>query len=234
MINNTSLIKQKQNNKRYSIDKYLDNSQPKRWDIINYLIKNRKYKKYLEIGVSSGDCIKKINAEIKDGVDPGHEISNPPEVNYPLSSDVFFESIDQSRKYDLIFIDGLHHHDQVDRDIDNSLTHLNKNGIIVLHDCNPPEYELQIVPRQTVLWNGDVWKSIVRLRCDREDLNVSVLDIDWGVGLVYRGQQKTYDKLSYSSIINDWNYFDKYRTEILNIISIDEFYTLYTDNVNNS
>lgn len=215
------------NNKKYSINQYLDDLQPKRWDIINHLIKSRKYKKYLEIGVNNGECIKKINAEIKDGVDPGAETFNPPEVNYPISSDTFFESIDETTKYDLIFIDGLHHHDQVDKDINNALNHLNDDGIIVLHDCNPPEYELQTVPRKTGLWNGDVWKSIVRLRCDREDLCVSVIDTDWGVGLVHKGTQKLYDGLSYDSIIDNWHYFDKNRTDILNIISVDEFYNLY-------
>jgi predicted O-methyltransferase YrrM len=53
-----------------------------------------------------------------------------------ITSDAFFER--SMVKFDVIFIDGLHEEHQVDRDIVNSLQHLNPGGIIVLHDCLPP------------------------------------------------------------------------------------------------
>jgi len=229
IINSLETIHQNQTHKlkKYSIDKYLDDNKPKRWDIINFLIQKRNYSKYLEIGVHSGECIRKIKAKIKDGVDPGAETNNPNEVNYPISSDAFFASIDESVKYDLIFIDGLHHSDQVNRDIENALKHLNENGTIVLHDCNPPEYEIQTVPRNTGLWNGDVWKTIAKLRCFRDDLYVAVVDADWGVGIVHKGKQKLYDNVDYDHIVNNWNYFDRNRDNILNIISLEKFYSIY-------
>jgi GT2 family glycosyltransferase len=217
--------------KKYTVDKYLNNTEIQRWDIINYLIHKYAYTRYLEIGVNDGLCIRKINIPHKDGVDPypGSEVGGAivPEINYPMSSDNFFLSIPLNQKYDLIFIDGLHHSEQVDKDILNALQHLNDKGIIVLHDCNPPEYEMQLVPRVTGLWNGDVWKSIAKLRCTRPDLVINVIDIDWGVGIIQPGSQKTYEKQKYEYIINDWNYFDTNREEILNIISLDEFYSLY-------
>lgn len=144
-----------------------------------------------------------------------------------MTSDNFFNIIDISQKYDIIFIDGLHHAEQVDKDIENSLQHLNDNGIIVVHDCNPPEYEIQTVPRKTGIWNGDVWKSIVKLRCTRPDLAVRVVDTDWGIGIIHPGSQQLYNIQSYDQIVNNWDYFDANREEILNIISLDEFYKLY-------
>lgn len=218
-------------NKKYTIDKYTDGEKPQRWDIMNYLIQKYHYSTYLEIGVNDGLCIRKINISNKDGVDPfpGSEIGGAivPEINYPISSDLFFKNIEPNKKYDIIFIDGLHHTDQVDKDIINALNHLNLNGIVILHDCNPPEYELQLVPRVTGLWNGNVWKSIAKLRCTRPDLIVKVIDIDWGVGIIQTGDQILYDKKSLDQIINDWEYFDMHREEILNIISIEEFYQMY-------
>jgi hypothetical protein len=218
--------------KKYTIEKYLDESLTKRWDIINYLIEKNNYINYLEIGVNDGLCIRKIKAEHKDGVDPfpGSEVGGAvvPEINYPIYSDEFFELIGgHDIQYDIIFIDGLHHATQVDKDIANSLNHLVPNGTIVLHDCNPPEYELQLVPRVTGLWNGDVWKSVARLRCTRSDLRVNVIDADWGVGIVQFGEQKTYDAKPLNEILDDWKYFDANRDEISNIISVDEFYKLY-------
>jgi hypothetical protein len=93
----------------------------KRFDLINYLIEKYKVINYLEIGVFKGENIREIKAPHKDGVDPGIEGYVPPEVNYPMTSDNFFELIKghDEIKYDLIFIDGLHHADQVAKDIQN-------------------------------------------------------------------------------------------------------------------
>ena len=139
-------------------------SEVKRFDLLNHLIDTYKFEDYLEIGVFSGECIKNIKAKNKDGVDPGMEHSLVPEVNYPIDSDKFFEFLDEDKKYDLIFIDGLHHAEQVKKDIINSLNHLNDNGIIMMHDCNPQTKDSQIVPRQTSTWHGDVWKAYVEFK----------------------------------------------------------------------
>jgi hypothetical protein len=217
--------------KKYTIEKYSDPQGVKRWDIINYLIKQNNYLNYLEIGVNDALCIRKINAPHKDGVDPypGSEVGGGiyPEINYPISSDDFFEFIGgHNIKYDIIFIDGLHHSTQVDKDINNSLKHLQPNGTIILHDCNPPEYEIQLVPRKTGIWNGDVWKSVVKIRYTNPEVSVDVVDADWGVGIIQFGKQELYNKVLLEHALN-YSYFDKHREELLNIISVNEFYNKY-------
>ena len=202
-----------------------------RWELMNYLIEKYKLINYLEIGVNDGLCIRQIIAEHKDGVDPypGSEVGGGhfPEINYPISSDDFFELIKgHDIKYDIIFIDGLHHSDQVDKDIQNALNHITDNGFIILHDCNPLVYEMQIVPRVTGLWNGDVWKSITRLRCTEPNLEVMVVDMDWGVGVVKKGNQIIYDKAPLDKCLT-WEYFDEYRIELNNLITVNEFYNKY-------
>lgn len=196
------------------------------YHILNYIIQKNKFSSYLEIGVYNGDTIKKIEILHKDGVDPGHEGRMSEFVNYRMTSDEFFNSIKEEKKYDIIFIDGLHHCDQVDRDIQNSIRHLNCGGYILLHDCNPPEKELQLVPRQTSYWNGDVWKSIVKLRCSAENLEISVVDTDWGVGVIKTGNQDIYKKDNINDCLK-WEYFHENRKELLNIISLDQFYLKY-------
>lgn len=196
----------------------------KRYDLINHIIQKNKFLNYLEIGVFHGENIRLIKAIHKDGVDPGHEGVVAPEVTYPMTSDAFFEFIKgHDIKYDIIFIDGLHHKEQVDKDIENALNHLVPNGYILLHDCNPISYEAQKVPRETVVWNGDVWESIVKLRLNRSDLEIRVVDTDFGVGIVNFGKMSIYDKVDKI----DWNYFEKHKKEILNIISVEEFKNLY-------
>ena len=91
-------------------------------EIINHYIKKYDFKKYLEIGVFGGGCISKINCLHKDGVDPGIEDLLSPFVNYEMTSDEFFNKLDENtEKYDIVLIDGLHHSEQVDKDIENVL-----------------------------------------------------------------------------------------------------------------
>jgi hypothetical protein len=193
------------------------------------LIKENNYKTYLEIGVFRGESFKEIVCEIKDSVDPYISDtfdfltkSEEYPVTYRVTSDYFFENIAPTLKYkyDIIFIDGLHLSEQVDKDIDNSLKYLNENGTIVLHDCNPKNYDIQIVPRIYDYWSGDVWKSIVKLK-NRSDLDIFVIDSDTGLGVI----KKTKNKLIKTEIIENltWEYFDKNRKELLNLISDTDF-----------
>ena len=158
-------------------------SEVKRFDLLNHLIDTYKFEDYLEIGVFSGECIRNIKAKNKDGVDSGMEHSLVPEANYPIDSDKFFEFLEEDKKYDLIFIDGLHHAEQVKKDIINSLNHLNDNGIIMMHDS-------QIVPRQTSTWHGDVWKAYVEFKYTHPQFSTYVVDTDCGCGVILNNKDK--------------------------------------------
>jgi hypothetical protein len=201
------------------------NSEIKRYDIINYLIEKYKLTNYLEIGVFKGENIREIKAIHKDGVDPGMEGYTPPEVNYPMTSDNFFNLLKEHKdiKYNIIFIDGLHHADQVEKDIKNSLNHIVNGGFIILHDCNPVSYEAQLVPRQTVAWNGDVWKAFVNFKTYQSKIKCCVVDTDFGVGVI-----KVEEHISdFQSKIWEWEYFINNKKELLNLITWDEFKTAY-------
>jgi hypothetical protein len=202
-----------------------------RFDIINHFIKKYNFVNYLEIGVFHGSCIENIIAEHIDGVDPGHEGVVHPKVNYPVTSDGFFELIQDHPeiKYDIIFIDGLHESTQVDKDISNSLKHSIDNGVIAMHDCNPPTQAHAQVPRNgQVEWNGDTYKSFLQSRINNPQYKHFVVNDDWGVGVILKNQGDTpisKEELQYG--IDSWEYFDSNRTKLLNLISVDEFKDTY-------
>ena len=127
-----------------------------RWDLINYLINKNNYSNYLEIGCDDDVLFSKINIENKIGVDP---VSGG---NIRKTSNDFFKT--NKKNFDIVFIDGLHHYEQVKQDVINSINFLNKNGIILLHDCMPDSMSKQAVPRYKMQWNGDVWKAIIHFR----------------------------------------------------------------------
>lgn len=196
-----------------------------RTDILNYLIKKYNFEDYLEIGVRDPNKGNFNNVKIKNklGVDPLPLIKQ--NNIYVGTSDDFFT---KNKKYfDIVFIDGLHLMEQVDKDIINSLKFLKKGGFILLHDCNPPtefhQRDVYCVNGKYPPWNGTVWKSLVKLRMTRDDLKINVIDTDWGVGIISLSKN---EKLL-EEIELDYKNLGKNRKYILNLIEINEFYKLY-------
>lgn len=196
----------------------------RRYEIINKIIKDRGAKKYLEIGVYTGQCIREIKVEHKDGVDPGSEGHVAPEVTHRMTSNEFFESLDKDFKYDVIFIDGLHHSEQVDIDIDNSLNHLVDNGVIVLHDCSPEEELYTLIPRVSGIWNGDVYKSVLRFR--KKGLHTCfTIDTDCGCGVIVKDNKvkEVSNPELYEEAELSWEVFNKNRKELLDLTRVFDF-----------
>jgi hypothetical protein len=194
-----------------------------RTEIINYLIRKVKGTSYLEIGVREPQGnYNHILCENKVAVDPvplGEGI-------LPLTSDEFFKQ--NLITYDVIFIDGLHEEEQVMKDILNSLKVLNEGGYVVCHDMSPTTELMQRVPIETDgAWTGDCWKAWVKLRSSRKDLNMSVVDTDFGVGIIKKGTQKC---LSLENLSLDYSNLDINREKWLNLISIQKFYELSNSN----
>lgn len=186
----------------------------KRHDLINHLVKKHGYTDYLEIGVrKAADNFNRINVQNKVGIDPDPVA----DATVKLTSDEFFAS--NNKQYDIVFIDGLHHAGQVYKDINNALEVLRPGGTIVCHDMNPPTKAHQEVPRKQAQWNGDCWKAWVQLRSERSDLSMKVINIDWGLGVIRRGEQKPLDlgsaELTYENL-------EKNRKQWLNLVNPED------------
>jgi hypothetical protein len=192
---------------------------PERYNIIQETIFRKKYKNYLEIGCDKNQLFSRIAIDIKIGVDPisGGTIRD--------TSDNFFKN--NFKKFDIIFIDGLHEYTQVKKDIENSLKNLNDNGVIFLHDCMPKSYFHQAVPRAQGSWNGDVWKNIVEMRT-RPEIDTYVIFADQGIGMILKRPNKnlldinikSFQKLKYK------DYYYHYR-DYLNIIYSDSLKKIF-------
>lgn len=182
-----------------------------RTEIINVLVKGKT--SYLEIGYYDGINHERINCHSKLSVDPSPLQTKFKHHVVKLTSDAFFKT--NRRKFDVIFIDGLHEHRQVIRDVENSLKVLNEGGYIILHDVLPEKLEHTIVPRPTKTghWNGDVFKAWLQLR-RISILSMYVIDSDNGVGVIQNGNQKT---------INVPLEFESITKENMNTISVKDF-----------
>jgi len=230
--------------------------------IINHLIYKNNYQTYLEIGVYNCYHFDDVRIEKKIGVDPSPKIDDKIYKKYEdkiniMQSSEYFDLIKERDdiNFDIIFIDGCLFEANIMNDIQESLKHLNNNGIIVIHDCNPPteylqrdNYDDRYIDRKIIWnnrtytdrnWNGKVWKALIKLRETRDDLEIHVVDTDWGIGLIRKVDKGTIKLLKSedinNDIINDKNKMDLYnyntlilhRKEMLNLITVPEFFELY-------
>lgn len=201
-----------------------------RTSLINHLVNQFGYKSYLEIGVRFGGNYNSINCQEKVGVDPSDAYHDA--TTYKMTSDEYFSKLPVDKKFDVIFIDGLHLEQQVDKDIKNSLDHLSDNGTIVIHDCSPEtihhareNYEDHSTPARFA-WNGTVWKSFVKARCDLDGIEAFVVDIDCGCGIIRKNLQgKKFSEIPVEECLK-WETFDTHRKTICNIITEQEFLNL--------
>jgi hypothetical protein len=191
---------------------------PSRLEIVSETIQRKKFNTYLEIGCFDNQLFNHINIS-KTGVDPYKG------GNIKLKSDDFFKI--NKKKYDCIFIDGLHTYEQVIKDIANSLHCINQNGIIFVHDCLPNNVYEQNIPRSTYVWNGDVWKAIVEMRT-KKNLQTYTINADYGIGVILKKKNQgilniketNFKKLKFK----DFYYNHK---NWLNIIEYNEFKNIF-------
>jgi len=190
-----------------------------RIEIINNIIDKKKYETYLEIGCEYNVLFNSVKIKKKTGVDP---VSGG---NMKMTSDHFFKNNQDT--FDIIFIDGDHQYNQVKRDIDNSLKFLNKNGVILLHDCMPCSFLRQVPSRSSNIWNGDVWKNIVECRTLNE-IDTYTIYADQGIGLIFKRENRNKLLLKKDSFkkLKFKDYYKNYKL-FLNIIHFKDLNKLF-------
>lgn len=184
--------------------------------VIQKLIDSNKYRLYLEIGTWKGDSLFPLRCYKKIAIDPKFKFSKAQKVlwmwkntsniqneYFEMTSDDFFlyqkSYLKRIGKLDIVFIDGLHTFRATLNDILNSLRYLQKDGVIICHDCYPPHKASSISAENLEdaiikgaklngwngQWCGDSWKAIYYLRkVYSSQLDVSVLNLDFGLGII--------------------------------------------------
>ena len=218
---------------------------PSRTEIINFLLSLKPNDTcYLEIGVSNPEKnFNHIIADSKYSVDPGLKFKENP-VDFKMTSDVFFQKLSKNDilsndiRFDVIFIDGLHLAEQVDRDIENALKYMKDDGFIVLHDCNPPtewhareNYYYYNTPAVGD-WNGTSWKAFLKRRFD-PSIYSCCIDSDWGVGILSK-QHKIGNSIDSSNPFFEFSSLDANREKYLNLIDFDTLNPNYAIGISNA
>lgn len=181
--------------------------------IINDVITELEAKSYLEIGYGNGANFNNIKCEVKRAIDPAlSPIDKFQAVVYKKTSDEFFQINED--EIDVIFIDGLHHADQVRKDIINAMKCNAK--AIVLHDTIPHSKEMQEVPRKSKQWTGDCWRAAVGFIQSYPDVNTVTYRADYGLTVIYPACKKV--KKHFENKEMTYEEFKENKVELLNII----------------
>lgn len=208
-----------------------------RINILNELIKKHGFTKFCEIGTQAGHCLNGVNCEIKVGVDPDRSSA----ANIFLTSDEYFKQNKEidfvveypdrtgfkvPKKFNIYWIDGLHHSDTVYRDILNAFDALEEGGFVCCHDMLPTNYHMTEIPlTDQDSWTGDCYKAFVKLRTERDDIQFTVVDTDWGCAILRKGSSEL---LKISEPI-EYEGFVKNRNHWMNVISVAEFKQKFLD-----
>lgn len=205
----------------------------KRWEVIDRVARHVGATRYVEIGVQGGECFRSVRVPIwKIGIDPDRSSA----ATHHETSDAYYARIDAlvasgetsraAESVDLVFVDGLHHAEQVSRDVANALRYLRHPGAVVLHDVNPPTEEAAAVPmRSGAIWCGDVWRSWLDLRATLLDRDLFVVDTDLGCGVILPLLDGAPRRAPFvvPEERRTWAEFERERAEWLRLVSVEEF-----------
>jgi hypothetical protein len=161
---------------------------------LNFLAKAVNATSYLEIGVETGSTFLDVDCNTKTGVDPAflfdweaHNCINGVDL-YQTTSDEFFQKLEPSTVYDLVFIDGLHTFEQTYRDIIHAMRHAHAGTIFLIDDTVPCDVFSTCRDQQECLslrwthygssdirWHGDTYKILPLLSVFNSDYDVATI-----------------------------------------------------------
>lgn len=142
--------------------------------------------------------------------------------------------------YDIIFVDPFHTYACSSIDLSGAFVLLRPGGIMVVHDCNPPEPSLTSPDFVEGPWCGLTYMGFIDFTLRREGLEFYTVDTDYGCGVIYKQRplpgspsprhDGSCDRLAFAweaarhGEPMRYDFFDRHRRELLNLKTTDEFF----------
>jgi hypothetical protein len=215
-----------------------------KYDIVNKLGIKYSLSSVLEISsISTGFAHDKINNVIFINKDilyykpsefpENYSAINRIDVNIePQSFEYQLKRIKEKQiQYDIVFVDPWHTYHQSLMDLEAALTLVSDKGFIVIHDCCPISAE-EIGAYKQGPWCGQTYEAFVEFSNAHKNLEIFCVDSDYGCGIVSMVPRFSLQRPTFKyekSKIHDWNYFNAYKTELLNLIEAEKFLELLAD-----
>jgi len=144
----------------------------------------------------------------------------------------------QGLGFDIVFVDACHEYDSTCRDMEDALSLLNPNGVVVLHDCLPNDESHCTLSRGDLVgWFGVTYKAYLDALLARKDLWYCTVDTDFGCGMVRLTQKTPLYRRAIDGdeiCIREWrnvgdNYhaayqlYERNRANLMNVVTVKDF-----------
>jgi hypothetical protein len=150
------------------------------------------------------------------------------------SEEAFSELLRTGERFDLVFVDPWHTYASSQRDLIFGLQLVNRDGIVMVHDCNPPNLDCADPEYHPGEWCGVTFAAFLDLVLFADDLHYATVDCDYGCGIISRQPQlasllRTGPNSELTSrwrvldLKNKYSFFDEHRSELLRLTSTEEF-----------
>jgi methyltransferase family protein len=219
-------------------------------EIINLLATQYGFRRYLELCTpTTGNYYGNLNRRI---LSTAHRLIYNSHAAFEDGFLVDFrsESMDISQclaemngkglRYDIILVDSFHEYDTSYRDLEAAFDLIDEGGMLVVHDCLPPNAEIATASFVPGGWCGVTYKAYIDFVCTQRNLDYRTVDTDYGCGLIRKldcldpSSRRQAERRQDSSLWRQWReinndfeqafcFFEKHKKELLNLISQDEF-----------
>lgn len=169
---------------------------PRKSDVINMLIAQFSLGNYLEYNKYTGElafdavtCAQKRLIFVPELQYQDPQAARRAALAAGRYSDFAFVAIEEieahvaAQRFDLIFFDPMHIRPDVDRALQLLPRLLKPGGFLIVHDCNPQEFELTSKTRRAGKWLGETYKAFALFHANNRKRSVTVNE-DYGVGII--------------------------------------------------
>ncbi len=150
------------------------------------------------------------------------------------SEELLSELLNCGLTFDFVFVDSWHGYESSYWDILLGLKLIGENGVVMVHDCNPPTANYAEPDYCPAGWCGVTFAAYLDIVLADKDLFYITVDSDYGCGIISKSQQlkSCFDAYSESDIEVGWralelsekyDYLAKHRAKLLHLIPQNKF-----------
>jgi hypothetical protein len=148
--------------------------------------------------------------------------------------ELFSELLKSGERFDLVFVDPWHSYVSSLCDITFGLQLIKDEGLLLIHDCNPPDATCAEPEYRAGDWCGVTFAAYLDVVLFTSSLHYITVDSDYGCGVISKDNRLTnlYKSQSTAPLASQWQmlnisqkyaFFDENRSQLLHLISSDTF-----------
>ena len=215
-----------------------------KYEIALMLARRYGYTSYLEICTpNTGHTFSKVDkqqfrrrARLMYRCPPGFSDGEPIDFSTDAESseELFGELVRSGERFDLVFIDPWHSYESSLRDIVFGLQLIKGDGVVLIHDCNPPNpscAQPEVIPEE---WCGVTFAAYLDVVLFTGGIHNITVDTDYGCGIISKDHRVAYiaDSQPDAALAKRWqtldlsqkySFFNENRSRLLRLISTNDF-----------